>query len=79
MGKILIMCGISKFTFEIPHKMSYPYMERYDFYTTLKFSKLLDLRALTSFWNAPLKHIVIDLEIIMTYGDGINKIIFLWL
>ena len=24
-------------TFEIPHKLSYPYIERYDFYTTLKF------------------------------------------
>ena len=23
--------------FEIPHKLSYPYIERYDFYTTLKF------------------------------------------
>ena len=32
-----ILCGISKGTFEIPHKISYPYIERYDFYTTLKF------------------------------------------
>ena len=28
---------ISKVPFEIPHKISYPYIERYDFYTTLKF------------------------------------------
>ena len=31
-----ILCGISKGTFEIPHKLSYPY-NRYDFYTKLKF------------------------------------------
>ena len=37
MGKKDILCGISKVTFEIPHKISYPYIERYDFYTTLKF------------------------------------------
>ena len=32
-----ILCGISKGTFEIPHKISYPYIERYFFYETLKF------------------------------------------
>ena len=26
-----ILCGISKFPFEIAHKISYPYIERYDF------------------------------------------------
>ena len=26
-----ILCGISKETFEIPHKMSYSYIERYNF------------------------------------------------
>ena len=26
-----ILCGISKGTFEIPHKISYPYIERYVF------------------------------------------------
>ena len=31
-----ILCGISKVTFEIPHKISYPYIERYDLYTLLK-------------------------------------------
>ena len=31
-----ILCGISK-AYLIPHKISYPYIERYDFYTTLKF------------------------------------------
>ena len=35
-----ILCGISKGTFEIPHKISYPYIERYDFYTMLKFQEL---------------------------------------
>ena len=32
-----ILCGISKVPFEIPHKISYPYIERYDFYAILKF------------------------------------------
>ena len=32
-----ILCGNSKVHFEIPHKISYPYIERYDFDTTLKF------------------------------------------
>ena len=32
-----ILCGISKVLFEIPHKISYPYIERYDFYAILKF------------------------------------------
>ena len=31
-----ILCGILKVPFEIPHKISYPYIERYDFYTALK-------------------------------------------
>ena len=31
------LCGISKGTFEIPHKISYPYIERHDFNTVLKF------------------------------------------
>ena len=31
-----ILGGISKAPFEIPHKISYPYIERYD-YTTWKF------------------------------------------
>ena len=30
-----ILCGISMVPFEIPHKVSCPYIERYDFYTTL--------------------------------------------
>ena len=31
-----ILCGISKGTFEIPHKISYPYIERYIFYSNVK-------------------------------------------
>ena len=32
-----ILYGTSKVPFEIPHKISYPYIERYDFfYTTVK-------------------------------------------
>ena len=32
-----ILCGISKVPFEIPHKISNPYIERYNFYAILKF------------------------------------------
>ena len=31
MGNSDILCGISKVPFEIPHKISYPYIEIYDF------------------------------------------------
>ena len=31
-----ILCGISKGTFEIPNKISYPYIERYIFYSNVK-------------------------------------------
>ena len=32
-----ILCGISKGTFEIPHKISYSYIERCEFYSQVKF------------------------------------------
>ena len=31
-----ILCGISKVPFEIPHKISYPYIERCVFYSDKK-------------------------------------------
>ena len=31
-----ILCGISKGTFEIPRKISYPYIERWIFYSQVK-------------------------------------------
>ena len=31
-----ILCGISKGNFEIPHKISYPYIEKYGFYPQVK-------------------------------------------
>ena len=31
-----ILSGISKGTFEIPHKISYPYIERCEFYSLVK-------------------------------------------
>ena len=48
-----ILSGISKGTFEIPHKISYPHIERCNFYTTLQFEELLDSRARKYFWKAP--------------------------
>ena len=47
-----ILCGISKVPFEIPHNISYPYIERSAFYSQVE--ELLDLRARKPFWNAPL-------------------------
>ena len=35
-----ILCGISKGTFEIPHKISYPYTERCLFYSEVNIQKL---------------------------------------
>ena len=46
------MCGISKVSFEIPHKISNPYIERYDFYAMLKIYELSDWGVLMCFWNA---------------------------
>ena len=40
-----ILWGILKGTFEIPHKISYPYVERCSFYPRVKLQGLLDLRA----------------------------------
>ena len=37
-----ILCGISKGTFEIPHKISHPCIERYGFYSQVKIYELLD-------------------------------------
>ena len=45
--------GISKVTSEISHKISYPYIERCNFSTALKFWELLDLRNRKHFLNAP--------------------------
>ena len=55
-----MLFGISKVPFEIPHKISCPYIERYDFYTTLKLSELLDFRAHTCFWIVPPEPHIID-------------------
>ena len=40
-----ILCELSKGTFEIPHKISFPYIERYKINTLLKIYELSDLRA----------------------------------
>ena len=37
MYELDILCGISKGTFEIPLKISYAYIEIYNFYTIFKF------------------------------------------
>ena len=40
-----ILCGISKGTFEIPHKRAYPYIERWAFHFKVEIEELLDLTA----------------------------------
>ena len=48
-----ILYGISKVPFEIPHKISYPYIERYNLILyNIEILRLLDLRAHMHFWNA---------------------------
>ena len=47
------LCGIFKVPFEIPHKISYPYIERYDFYATLKILWALRFKSLYAFLKRP--------------------------
>ena len=44
-----VLCG----TFEIPHKISFPYIDWCWFYPQVKIQEVLDLRAQKCFWNAP--------------------------
>ena len=48
MYRLDILRGISKVPFEIPHKISYPYIGKYDFWI-LKFYELLDSRVHSRF------------------------------
>ena len=50
MGNVFL-CGISEDNFKIPHKIYYPYIERYRLYSHVKIKKLLDLRAQKCFWH----------------------------
>ena len=47
-----ILCEISKVAFEIRHKIFYPYIEKWPFYTMLKIQKNSYLIARRRFWNA---------------------------
>ena len=51
-----ILCGISKVSFEITHKISSPYIERRVFHLDIKIQELLDLKSCEHFQNAPLLH-----------------------
>ena len=53
-----ILYGISKVHFEIPHKISYPYVERCVFHSQVKIWELLDLWDCKRFWNAPLTFVM---------------------
>ena len=46
-----ILYVISRVPFEIPHKISYPCIDRCTFYSQVKFLELLDLRVRKHFWN----------------------------
>ena len=62
MGKIFCV-EFQRVPFEIPHKLSYPHIERCWFYSQVKIEELLDLKAHKCFWNVPL---VRTLIVIMT-------------
>ena len=47
---------LRKVIFEIPLRMSHPYIGRYDLYATLTFQELLHFRAHLHFLNAPLQN-----------------------
>ena len=48
-----ISCGISKVPFEIPQKISDPYIERCVDYWSVKYSEILDLQAGKYFLKFP--------------------------
>ena len=48
-----MLCEISKVTFEIPHKTSYPYHERCVVCLVKKIVELQGLQARKRFWNTP--------------------------
>ena len=48
-----ILCGILKGIFEIPHKISYPYIERCVFDIEAKFQEFFGLGAGKCIWNGP--------------------------
>ena len=52
MGKIFC-AEFQRYSLKFHTKISYPYIQRYDFYTTLKLEELLDLRAHTCFETPP--------------------------
>ena len=58
-----ILCGISKETFEIPHKISSPYIERYIFDTALEFK------------SSHIKHVHNAMHEYKTYPNGSRDLI----
>ena len=54
---------------EIPHKISYPYIERCVFHSQVKLSELLDLRARKCFWNC----------VAFTWKYGCKQVIILYM
>ena len=62
-----ILCGISKVPFEIPHKISYSYIERYDFYTTLEFLRALRFKSSYAFLKRPPGHYKGTVDVTSSY------------
>ena len=52
MGKIFCV-EFQSWPLEIPHKISYTYIERHAFYLDVKIEELLELRAQKCIWNRP--------------------------
>ena len=66
------MCGISKVTFEISHKISCPYIEMY---VMLKIQKLFDLRVRTYFGDVPFPANILNAVYPIKYA---HEFIVLW-
>ena len=53
MGKIICVEFPAKVPFEIPHKISYPYVERYDFLYNIEILKALRFKSSNAFLKRP--------------------------
>ena len=52
------LCGISKVSFEIPHKISYPSIERYDFLCNIEILRALRFKISQVFLKRPKTHMM---------------------
>ena len=76
MCRVDILCGISKDTFEIPHKISYLYIERKDFSTMLENVRALRFTSLYAFLKRlPCLIIQVALYILRNFAGSIQLVL----